>query len=108
MSRVDGVGRAKFDSTQVEGLNDPRYSKARAQLALGARVVDRELVCPDCIASYLRRVTVRVEIKTRIDGVAREVDGQIQYTKVEAGRRACDVWKDLVSSRRRVRCQLTS
>ena len=48
----------------VEGLNDPRYSKARAQLALGARVVDRELVCPDCIASYLRRVMVRVEIKT--------------------------------------------
>ena len=48
----------------VEGLNDPRYSKARAQLALGARVVDRELVCPDCIASYLRRVTVRAEIKT--------------------------------------------
>ena len=48
----------------VEGLNDPRYSKARAQLALGARVVDRELVCPDCIASYLRRVAVRAEIKT--------------------------------------------
>ena len=29
---------------------------------------------------------------------AREVDGQIQYTKVEAGRRACDVWKDAGSS----------
>ena len=24
----------------------------------------------------------------------KKVDGQIQYTKVEAGRRACDVWKD--------------
>ena len=24
----------------------------------------------------------------------KKVDGQVQYTKVEAGRRACDVWKD--------------
>ena len=28
----------------------------------------------------------------------KKVDGQIQYTKVEAGRRACDVWKDVGSS----------
>ena len=28
----------------------------------------------------------------------KKVDGQIQYTKVEAGRRACDVWKDAGSS----------
>ena len=24
----------------------------------------------------------------------KKVDGQVQYTKVEAGRRACDVWKN--------------
>ena len=28
----------------------------------------------------------------------KKVDGQIQYTKVEAGRRACDVWKDAAGS----------
>ena len=108
----------------VEGLNDPRYSKARAQLALGARVVDRELVCPDCIASYLRRVAAAVArrcfgdllddagklaaVAASVDGACdvfmevlvqpKKVDGQIQYTKVEAGRRACDVWKDAGSS----------
>ena len=108
----------------VEGLNDPRYSKARAQLALGARVVDRELVCPDCIASYLRRVAAAVTrrcfgdllddagklvaVAASVDKACdvfvevlvqpKKVDGQIQYTKVEAGRRACDVWKDAGSS----------
>ena len=28
----------------------------------------------------------------------KKVDGQIQYTKVEAGRRACGVWKDAAGS----------
>ena len=111
-------------SSVREGLNDPRYSKARAQLALGARVVDRELVCPDCIASYLRRVAAAVTrrcfgdvlddagklaaVAASVDGACdafmevlvqpKKVDGQVQYTKVEAGRRACDVWKDAGSS----------
>ena len=110
---VDAANAVKV----VEGLNDARYSKARAQLQLGARVVDRELVCPDCIAGSLRRVASAVtkrafgdlledapkllKVASSVAGACdafvevlvlpKKVDGHFQYTKVEAGPRACDV-----------------
>ena len=60
------------------------------QMSLRAHRRDAGSICTQVDGACDAFVEVLVQPK--------KVDGQIQYTKLEAGRRACDVWKDAGSS----------
>ena len=119
-----GITHLSVNASTAARVIDDLDPTTIERLVQGAKRVQDRLVCPDCIASYLRRVAAAVArrcfgdllddagklaaVAASVDEACdvfvevlvqpKKVDGQIQYTKVEAGRRACDVWKDGGSS----------